>query len=102
MFGAFYIVNVQLNYGIIKSVTFETSCNNNSCNLGGSYCVDTDCGILAKSATSSINEDLKVYVAFSGTDSLATELQSINLLPSRYSAFVIPGLSAIQQFFSSG
>jgi len=106
VFAGFYVILVEMTNGLITGASFQNTCSKGKCQMGGTTCVDpnSDCGVdIVASPTAS--RDVKIFVAWTGTDKLRTALQSEGLLPTKYKSFSlsswlpnIPELNFINEF----
>jgi hypothetical protein len=106
IYSAFFQVLVDMKFGIFSSAIYSSSCSKNKCIAGGKICVKntTDCGIERfpdKIPKNKPDPNVKVYIAWKGTDLMGVSMQSEGLLPNRYTSFALPWISWITQFAQS-
>eukprot|EP00761_Pharyngomonas_kirbyi_P003687 gb/GECH01003691.1/.p1 GENE.gb/GECH01003691.1/~~gb/GECH01003691.1/.p1 ORF type:complete len:239 (+),score=57.63 gb/GECH01003691.1/:1-717(+) len=85
--ASFYSVTLELNGGSLENIWWNDSCDDDErCILNGEEkCVDKkDCGV---ETSSDINKDVKIFVAFNGTDSSGVYCRSSGSLPFKYRTF---------------
>eukprot|EP01027_Heterolobosea_sp_BB2_P003490 GEZU01005287.1.p1 GENE.GEZU01005287.1~~GEZU01005287.1.p1 ORF type:complete len:165 (-),score=52.21 GEZU01005287.1:165-659(-) len=96
--AGFFMINAYLNGGAFSSSNpprFENTCDDGKCKMGGDVCTsdNTDCAI-----TSNTDADVKIFIAWSGTDKMRSAMQSSGLLPTRYRTYALPSMSVIDEF----
>ena len=90
----FFVVVVQWDSGLIKSVTFRDTCDGTACSYSSSAhpCVGAASKMnCAEDITICIqpnqNCDVKIYLYHVGTDKNGVPMTSYDLLPNRYASF---------------